>query len=90
MGRLKELEEKLAEAKRAQQAVLDKIGECLSVPVTTKAKMWDAVVPFIKTACQHCIDSGGWNQQELKEVVFEKAMKAVLGEDAFSHLEKIR
>ncbi len=84
-----ELERRLDELKKAKNHLLGKIDECMRVNDTEKKKMWDSIAPFIKTAIQNKINSGEWNWVELKEIITDKALKAVCGEEVINHLDRL-
>ena len=51
--------------------------------------MWDAVTPIIKGVIENKIKGTAYDRREVAEIIFAKAVKCVLGEDAFTHLEKL-
>lgn len=84
-----QLEKQLEEIKKAQEALLGKIDDCMRLPDVEKKKMWDAVAPFLKTAIMNKINNGQLDMRELQQVVFEKAVKAMCGEDALENIDRL-
>ena len=90
MSKEQDLEKQLIELRKSKTFVVDKLDECMRLPDKAKAAMWNSIAPTIKLAVDNQIKTGTkLDHRELAEVVFDKAVKAVLGEDAFSHLEKL-
>ena len=89
MSKESDLERQLAELKKSKAFVLDKLDECMRLPDKAKAVMWDSIAPIIKSIVENKIKGSSYDRRELAEVVLEKALKCVLGEDAITHLEKL-
>lgn len=89
MSRESDLERQLADLKKSKEFVLDKLDDCMRHPEKVKATMWDAVAPTIKAIVENKIKGTAYDRREVAEVIFVKAVKCVLGEDAFIHLEKL-
>ena len=83
------MERQLKEYKEAKNSLLASADDSLRLPSDRKAKMWDAVVPFIKTAIQNRITNGQWNETELQLRIYENAMKSVFGENALELINKV-
>ena len=89
MSKEAELERQLSELRKAKEAVLSKIDECMRLPDSRKATMWNEIVPLLKSAIEKRILGAVWDGRSISEVVLDKALKALLGPDAQSLLEKL-
>ena len=89
MSKEQDLEKQLVELRKAKDFVLDKLDDCMRHPEKIKASMWDAVTPIIKGVIENKIKGTAYDRREVAEIIFAKAVKCVLGEDAFTHLEKL-
>jgi len=51
--------------------------------------LWqDGVVPILTSALSSRIKGGVWNQAEIKQIVLEKCLKVVFGEDILTNMER--
>ena len=89
MSKESDLERQLADLKKSKAFVLDKLDECMRLPDKVKAVMWDEVVPIIKAVFENKIKGQPFDRREVAEIVFDKAIKAVIGPDVGAHLEKL-
>ncbi len=93
MTKEQELEKQLLDYRRAKEAILSKTDGCLRVGDKTKAVMWDNVAPHIKSVIESKVNNGSadWNAnlRQLQQIIFEKVLKSILGDDALSDLEKV-
>ncbi len=90
MGREQDLERQMQECKKAKEALIAKTGDCLRFPDNAKAKMWDAVAPFIKAAVETKIKDGSWPVEvEFRNLIYDKAMVALLGDGYADLLGKV-
>ena len=89
MSKEAELERQLSELRKAKEVVLGKIDECMRLPDNRKAAMWNDVVPLLKSAIEKKMQGAVWDGRSISEVVLDKVMKSLLGEDAQSLLEKL-
>ena len=81
MGREQDLERQMAECRKAKEALIAKTGECMGLPDNAKAKMWNAVAPFIKSAVEAKIKDGTWPESsEFRNLIYDKVMLSMLGE----------
>lgn len=90
MGREQDLERQMQECRKAKEALITKTGECMGLADNAKAKMWNAVAPFIKSAVETKIKDGTWPEtNEFRNLIYDKAMTALLGEGYSDLLAKL-
>lgn len=89
MGKRQELERQLEAAKKAENALLNKLDECMTLPDQAKAKIYDKVVPFLRAHVKSKIDTGVWEIREVQIQVTDALVKAVFGEDALDNLNRV-
>lgn len=90
MGREQDLERQMQECRKAKETLLSKTGDAGSQSITVKAKMWDAIYPFIRTAVENKIKDGSWPVEiEFRNLIYDKAMTAILGEGYSALLAKL-
>ena len=91
MSRKEELEKQLAEAKKAEQALIEKIADCMNLPDNRKAQWYNAVVPLLKRVVEEQIKGvkteGGW--PTIHRQIGEKCFKELLGENWQELLDKV-
>ncbi len=89
MGKEQDLEKQLEEVRQSKNFLLNNVDNVMTLPDKKKADMWNAVAPIIKSVVEQKIKTGSWNHNEFRDLVFQKALKAVCGEDVFTHLENV-
>ncbi len=93
MTKEQELEKQLQDYRKAKEAILSKTDACLRLPEKERCRMWDSVAPHIKSVVESRINNGSadWNAnlRQLQQIIFEKVLKSILGDDALSDLEKV-
>ena len=90
MNRKKQLEQLLEDCKKAENALITKIGDAMTMPDTTKVRLWNEVTPFVKSAVESVIREGGhFDHNSLKENCYRKLMMVICGENVFELLDKI-
>ncbi len=92
MGKEQDLEKQLAECRKAKNALIDKIADCMQRPDTVKATLFNAVAPMVKARIEERINQpagGDVNLTTLRENVFDKTMEALLGTDWKVNLERV-
>lgn len=91
MSREDQLKNQLEELRKAKTYFADKIGNCMQLTDSQKAKMHNELAPFIMRYVEKKLNTGvasdDW--QNLRDVLAEKAMKVILGDDYKERLEKI-
>jgi len=88
MGKRQDLEEQLSKLKQAEEIILERIDNSMKLPDAKKKELWDGVVPILTSALSSRIKGGVWNQAEIKQIVLEKCLKVVFGEDILTNMER--
>lgn len=92
MGREQDLERQLSELKKSKESLLSKIDVCMNVNDQQKARVYDQVVPLIRTAIEQKTKNGVWVEKcedGIDRIVFDKLLKAVFGDEVRENLGRV-
>ncbi len=89
MGKKEDLENQLKALKAAQEALLARTDACMRAPDKDKTKLWDAVVPLVKTFVEARVHGrDNMDVSQLAGTIYRKTMETVLGEGWEGNLER--
>ena len=92
MSREKKLEEELKELRRAKEALLSRVSDCMNLTEKQKAELYDDVVPIVRSFVERIVKgetSYSTGEAGTKQIVFEKLMVRLFSEDWLSLLGKV-
>lgn len=89
MSKEKDLEKQLEDLRKAKEALLGPLDDCAKWPDARKAKVYDAVIPFVRQVVDLRIKGTSADSRESQQVIYDKLLRAVFGEQVFDHLSKL-